>query len=107
MQLEFIHSDAKNRKLTDVDRRTIRRISRKVGAAASKEKLSDSKVTTKKPSKVNVVPINESLELIREDQRDIQAHKKVVLYLMFLLTIRVISHLLSTYVKSLVDRGLC
>jgi hypothetical protein len=77
MQLEFIHSDAKNRKLTDVDRRTIRRISRKVGAAASKEKLLDSKAATKKSPKAHVAPVNESLELIREDQRDIQAHKKV------------------------------
>lgn len=86
MQLEFIHQDAKNRKLTDVDRRTIRRISRKVGAAASKERLAESKANSKKPPKVQVVPINDSLELILEDQKDVLAHKKVTLHLVFTTT---------------------
>lgn len=95
MQLEFIHQDAKNRKLTDVDRRTIRRISRKVGAAASKEKLAESKANSKKLPKAQAVPINDSLELIREDQQDVLAHKKVTLHLVSV-TIILSGHLTSS-----------
>ncbi|KEF63318.1 uncharacterized protein A1O9_01295 [Exophiala aquamarina CBS 119918] len=80
MQIEFIHQDAKNRKLTDVDRRTIRRISRKVGAAARKGKLLES---TANPEGVvpelHVVSIDEIPELVKEDERMALKRKKLLL----------------------------
>lgn len=77
MQLEFIHQDAKNRKLTDVDRRTIRRISRKVGAAARKEKLSESKANLEYVPELHVVPIDDSLELAHGEKHVTIKGKKV------------------------------
>jgi hypothetical protein len=77
MKLEFIHQDAKNRKLTDVDRRTIRRISRKVGAAARKEKLSESKANVEYIPEVHVVPIDDSLELAHGEKHVTLKSKKV------------------------------
>jgi len=77
MQIEFIHQDAKNRKLTDVDRRTIRRISRKVGAAAKKEKLSESKAKGDGGPEAHVVPIDDILDLAKGGKGEPLEGKKV------------------------------
>lgn len=77
MQIEFIHQDAKNRKLTDVDRRTIRRISRKVGAAARKEKLSESKANLDGIPEPHVVQIDDTLDLLKDKKRVSLKSKKV------------------------------